>query len=78
MDYWEFISTVQNKVVTLQNSKDENHRDWAIILNEVFNDQNNIIFSNGIEFCIVWGWQFENRNNYQLRCGLSQRLLHFP
>jgi hypothetical protein len=65
MDYWDFISTVQNKVASLQNSKDENHKDWAIILNEVFNDQNNIIFSNGIEFCIVWGWQFENRNNYK-------------
>ncbi|GEM55967.1 hypothetical protein B0A58_12910 [Flavobacterium branchiophilum NBRC 15030 = ATCC 35035] len=64
-DYWNFIEVVNQKIELLKQAKDENHKDWAKILTEVFNDQNNIIFSNGIEFCIVWGWQFENRNNYK-------------
>lgn len=64
-EYWLFKETIQNKIEALNQSKDENHKDWAKILEEVFDDKNNVIFSNGNEFSIIWGWEFENRKNFK-------------
>ena len=31
----------------------------------MFNHNNNFIFSNGNDICIVWGWKFDNSLNYK-------------
>ncbi len=64
--YWNFIDRI-NLLITskLKNSKDPNKLDWASILEKIFDSQNNIIFSNGTDIAIIWGWQFFNNNNYK-------------
>jgi hypothetical protein len=64
-DYFNFIEVVNHKIEILKQAKDENHKDWAKILTEVFNEKNNFVFSNEKEFCIVWGWEFDNKINYK-------------
>jgi hypothetical protein len=34
-------------------------------LTKVFNHQDNFIFSNGKDICIVWGWKFDNNEIYK-------------
>ena len=65
IEYWDLLNLISEKIDSLKASKDENNKEWANILSLVFNDKNNIIFSNGTNFCIVWGWEFENKNNYK-------------
>ena len=65
IEYWDLLNLISEKIASLKASKDENNKEWANILSLVFNDKNNIIFSNGTNYCIVWGWEFENKNNYK-------------
>ncbi|WP_329806332.1 hypothetical protein [Flavobacterium facile] len=64
-EYWNLMQLINDKIATLSTSKDENNIYWANLLALVFNKKNNLIFSNGTNFCIVWGWEFENNNNYK-------------
>jgi len=63
--YWEVIENVKKKILELKNSKDSNKLDWAVILEKVFDHENNIVFSNGTDIAIVWGYNFFNNNNYR-------------
>lgn len=63
--YWEFIDIINAKINQLANSNDENNRNWAELLTKVFNHQDNFIFSNGKDICIVWGWKFDNNEIYK-------------
>lgn len=63
--YWNFIGVINSKIEQLQNSNDENNRNWAGLLKKVFNHKDNFIFFNGTNVCIVWGWKFENTENYK-------------
>ena len=65
IEYWDFLNLINEKVKSFESSKDDNKKDWAKILKLVFEDKNNIIYSNGTDFCIIWGWQFENFGNYK-------------
>ena len=60
--YWNFIDKINNKIKSLSRSDNENSRNWASLLIKTFNHQDNFIFSNGKDICIVWGWKFENKN----------------
>lgn len=64
-EYWEFIGLINSKIDQLRGSSDENNRNWAGLLKKVFNHQDNFIFFNGSNVCIVWGWKFENFGNYK-------------
>jgi hypothetical protein len=63
--YWDFIEVIDKKIEELQNSNDENNRNWAGLLKKVFNHKDNFIFFNGTNICVVWGWKFENTENYK-------------
>ncbi len=63
--YWNFIGVINAKIEQLQNSNDENNRNWAGLLKKVFNHKDNFIFYNGTNICVVWGWKFENTENYK-------------
>ncbi len=63
--YWEFLDVINAKIAQLSSSSDENSKNWASLLSKVFNHNNNFIFSNGNDICIVWGWKFDNSLNYK-------------
>ena len=63
--YWEFIDVINFKISQLADSNDDNNKNWAELLSKVFDHQNNFIFSNGTDICIVWGWKFDNNQNYK-------------
>lgn len=63
--YWEFIDLITAKINQLSSSSDENSKDWASLLTKVFSHNDNVVFSNGTDICIVWGWKFENTKNYK-------------
>jgi hypothetical protein len=65
LKYWEFIDVLNLKVSQLSESNDDNNKNWAELLRKVFDHQNNFIFSNGSNLCIVWGWKFDNNQNYK-------------
>ena len=65
LKYWEFIAVVNAKIEQLSNSNVENNKNWASLLTKVFNHQDNFIFSNGKDICIVWGWKFDNNEIYK-------------
>jgi hypothetical protein len=63
--YWLFMDSMSLEINKLKNSKEEDKLNWANILEKVFNHQNNLIFSNGENISIIWGWEFYNNNNYK-------------
>jgi hypothetical protein len=65
LKYWEFIDIINLKISQLSDSNDDNNKNWAELLSKVFDHQNNFIFSNGTDLCIVWGWKFDNNQNYK-------------
>ena len=71
--YWEFMELIHAKVTEFKNSGDEDKKNWANLLGKVFNQQDNFIFSNGKDICIVWGWKFENTDLYKPNVGNGTR-----
>jgi len=65
LKYWEFIELINLKINLLSKSSDANNLNWASLLTKVFDVNNNFIFSNGKDISIVWGWKFENSENYK-------------
>ena len=65
LKYWEFIELINLKIAILSKSSDANNLNWASLLTKVFDVNNNFIFSNGNDISIVWGWKFENSENYK-------------
>jgi hypothetical protein len=78
LKYWEFIEFINAKVQQLSISNDENNKNWANLLTKVFNRQDNFIFSNGKDICIVWGWKFDNNEIYKPNIGQKQNLDFVP
>lgn len=72
--YWEFIDVINKKIDQLRNLSDENSKNWAELLTKVFNQQDNIIFSNGTNISIVWGWKFDNNQIYKPNLTSKQNL----
>ena len=60
--YWITINKIQKKITELASSNDEEKKEWSVLLNAVFNDDNNVIFSDGNEIVLLWGWKFNNRD----------------
>ena len=63
IQYWKFIDSINIKINNLEKSNNENNRNWASLLAKTFNHKDNYIFTDGTNFCIVWGWAFNN--NYE-------------
>lgn len=71
--YWEFYHFLQEKISELAVRNDDNTRDWIALLHKVFNPTDNVLYTNGTEISIIWGWKFEN--NDIIRPYLSHRQL---
>jgi hypothetical protein len=63
IEYWKFIDLINNKINSLDKTDNENNKNWASLLAKTFNHKDNFIFTDGSNFCIVWGWKFNN--NYE-------------
>ena len=59
--YWEFKEQVNIKINELQEAKDKDKNNWAFILENVFNEDYNIIFTDKTNIVILWGWKFRNK-----------------
>lgn len=57
--YQNKIKPVLSKANELINNKNQEDRDWGKLLLTVFDINNNLVFSNGSDISIVWGWKFE-------------------
>ena len=73
--YWSFMDSIYVEITKLKNSKEEDKLNWANILEKVFNHQNNLIFSNGDNISIIWGWEFYNNNNYKPSFNINQNVI---
>lgn len=58
--YWEFQEKLERKIAELSNTHDANTQNWVSILKKVFHAEDNIIYCNGKDISIIWGWKFEN------------------
>ena len=61
--YWLVFEKLQKQIEELTRSNDSNVQYWGAILKTVLNPEDNLIFTNGKDVCIVWGWKFENNQN---------------
>lgn len=58
--YWEFYVALEAKINELAVRQDDNTKDWIALLKKVFNPADNVLYSNGKDISIIWGWKFEN------------------
>ena len=58
--YFAFKDELQKHIQSLAQSPDPNNKNWAGLLEKVFSEKDNKIFSNGQQICIVWGWACNN------------------
>ncbi len=59
--YWDFKNQIDVKIDELKQAKNKDKKNWAIILENVFNEDYNIIFTNKTDIIILWGWKFSNK-----------------
>lgn len=76
--YWDFKDIITAKIQELASKSDENSLNWSRLLAKVFNEKNNILFTNGDDITIAWGWEFNNNNNYKPRIEPSPPIIIAP
>ncbi len=63
--YWEVRQLIDNEIQKLSLSKDSEKQNWGNLLKDVFNEDDNVILSDGKDWCLLWGWKFRNnKENY--------------
>jgi len=63
--YWEVRQHIDNEIQKLSLSKDSEKQNWGNLLKDVFNEDDNVILSDGKDWCLLWGWKFRNnKENY--------------
>ena len=60
LQYFEFQDLLNKQVEQLSVSNDPDAKNWASLLTKVFDKENNVIYSNGKDISVIWGWEFEN------------------
>ncbi len=60
MAYWAHRDSVKKVVAKFERGGKE-ERDWAQLLTEVYNEDNNIVLSDGNYWVVLWGWKFRNK-----------------
>lgn len=63
--YYEFLEVIKQRIENFKSQRDQDAINWAEILEKVFNEQDNFIYTNGKDISIVWGWKFENSQIYK-------------
>lgn len=56
--YWEEINKIKVLSSSFENSNSKEKKRWANLLDDVFNSNNNIVFSDGENIVLLWGWKF--------------------
>jgi hypothetical protein len=59
--YWNLKELLNTDIEELESSKNEEKRKWGNMLRQVFDDENNIILTDGKFWCLLWGWKFKNK-----------------
>ena len=64
--YWEKINKINELSSSFSSSSSIDKKKWANLITNIFNCNNNIVFSDGKNgIIILWGWKFETSNeNY--------------
>jgi hypothetical protein len=63
--YWAFRQYIDNEIQQLSQSREIEKQNWGGLLKEVFNEDDNVILSDGSDWCLLWGWKFRNtQENY--------------
>lgn len=66
--YWEFKYAIDNIITSLpKTSKKTAINQWVETLDAAFNDNNNLILSNGQDCVILWGWNFNTSSSNYLQ-----------
>lgn len=60
--YWELLERVKYKIKELKTSIDKNQNSWSDILKMTFDEDNNVLFSDGNNLVLLWGWSFKNKS----------------
>jgi hypothetical protein len=58
--YLENLKDFNLSIERFRQSNKIEERNWGELLSKVFNDDNNIILSDGEDFILLWGWKFRN------------------
>jgi len=63
--YWQKINKINDLSNSFSSSNSYDKKRWAELINNVFNSNNNIVYSDGDEIVILWGWKFNTKQeNY--------------
>jgi hypothetical protein len=63
--YWEVRQMLDHEIQQLALSKDTEKQNWADLLKNVFSEDDNVILTDGNNWCLLWGWKFRNKQeNY--------------
>ena len=76
--YNALIHQINEQCLKFENSDDENNKAWAESIREVFDINRNMVFSNGEDITIVWGYEFREKGKYYLPLEAFASLLVDP
>jgi len=63
--YWDFKSKIDVEILDLKESLNPEKQKWGTLLSQVFDDENNVIITDGRMWSLLWGWKFRNKvENY--------------
>jgi subtilisin family serine protease len=60
--YHSLLKDIGKRIEQLRDTYDEDNRNWAGLLSLAFDPSTNIIFADGTDIVIVWGWHFNNQD----------------
>jgi len=59
--YWKIKEELEKEVYILENSNNAEKKKWGSILRQIFDDENNVLLTDGDFWCLMWGWKFKNK-----------------
>ncbi len=66
IQYNAYLHTIHAKCAQYKLAADADYAGWADTLKAVFDHDSNMLFSDGTQLAIVWGWKFRLKDNYFL------------
>ena len=76
--YNALVYQINAKCEQFENSDDDNNKAWAESIREVFDINRNMVFSNGEDITIVWGYEFREKGKYYMPLEAFAALLIAP
>lgn len=76
--YWQFKELLEKELEMLSSKTDADAKNWIDLLRKVFNAEDNVIYSNGENIAIIWGWKFDNTENQKPEISLETSSLEEP